>query len=116
MNAFRFDLRPRWDPAGPARLGSIRNASSAIWLAEAADLFGDVHADDTNHIYLAQYHDSWLPEHLPGGRWTHISDDRHGESANVLRFDGSIHSQLSGTISIDQFDVGLAQQAPPVLR
>ncbi len=109
MNAFRFDLGSRWDPAGPTRLGNIRNASGVVWLAEASDSFGDVHPDGTNHIYLPRYHDAWHPNHLPGGRWEHMTEKRHRDAANLLLFDGGVRLVRPGQMRLEWFDDGVTQ-------
>ncbi len=111
VNAFAFDTFPLWRPDGPVRLARIKNPANVYWLLESADLTG-VDFNGRDGIYAPQYHDVWLPAHLPRREQQRITDARHGGRANVGYFDTSVRPVKEGDIrSILPFDDGLRTRA-----
>lgn len=113
VNAFRFETKDAWQPAGPVALATVQNPSGVVFLAEATDLFGDDADTGGNAIYEPRYHDAWRPADLPGGTGERISDARHRESANVLFFDNSLRTIRRGEMKLEWFDDGVTQRPAP---
>lgn len=116
INAFKFETKPDWDPDGPVKLVKINNASNVIWVAEAADQFGTVDPlSGQNHVFRAEAHHAWHPEHLPSEPQERISDDRHRGQANLLFFDMSVRQVGRGTMTLEMFDDGVVDRATKLL-
>ena len=113
INAFSFETQPNWEPSGPVALGSVKDASRVVFLAEAADLFGGIADTGGNQIFLPRYHDCWSPIDLPGGRANRLSEDRHDGQANVLFFDTSVRTVRPGDMQLDWFNDGVTQRPRP---
>lgn len=113
VNAFRFDLRPNWDPGGPVKLARVRNSSGVVWAAEAADFFGEM-SGDVNRVYLSEFHDAWDEDHLPRRAGERLSDDRHRGRANLLYFDASVRLIRRGEMELEWFDDGVTDRSDDV--
>lgn len=113
INAFKFETKPTWDPDGPVRLTRIQNSSQVVWLAEAADEFGENRDDrlPSNHVFWPEYRDAYNPDHLPRRARERISDDRHLGRANLLWFDTSVRSVRRGELTLEMFDDGITERA-----
>jgi prepilin-type processing-associated H-X9-DG protein len=104
INAFASDKVEEWEPQGPIKLAQVRDSSNVFWIGEAADQFGTVDPlSGQNHVYRAETHQAWHPEHLPRQPQERISDDRHDGTANVLFFDTSVRAIHRGTLTLSMF-------------
>ena len=117
MTAFRFDYRPNWDPDGPIKLSQVKNSTAVIYVAEAADLFGDegntTNGAGENGVFSAQLHDIWSENQLPRQPGERITDDRHRGKANLLFYDGHVNAIRRGEIELDWFDDGILNRDSP---
>jgi prepilin-type processing-associated H-X9-DG protein len=110
VNAFRFDTSPNWSPDGPEKLVKFRPAAEIIWFLDCADFFPAPPADK---IFDVQFHDVWDPRHLPDGVRHRISDNRHGNTANVLYVDGHVSVIHHGELTLEMLDDHLKEHATP---
>ena len=114
VNAFAFERAPdEWDPDGPVKLVKVQDTSNVIFVAEAADYFGESNGDAfaDNYVFLQRFHDLYSPEHLPRRGGERISDDRHKGRANLLWFDTSVRTVKRGGIELEWFDDKVTQRA-----
>ena len=112
VNAFAFETQPNWAPDGPVKLAAVRNPSTIVWLAEAADRFDP----EESMIYQPRFADVYAPDHLPRRPHQRLADDRHANlTANVLHLDGHVQTIRIGFFLLEMFDDGLRTRAttPP---
>jgi prepilin-type processing-associated H-X9-DG protein len=106
LNAFAFEIQPRWQGSPPVPMGKLRNTAELPWLMEASDFFGDsIYIFDG--IYYEPYHTVISPNQLA----TRVTMSRHGKAgSNVLFADGHVALFRAGQLRLEMMDDGVRQR------